>query len=235
MLAQGLGITEGMRISHTLTHSQQFSASVAHRYWREDWTEIENRRVYQKDASPEGLGSNLVVECALRGTSEYAVPRLQQVCLELKKLVDHQCLFRNHSLATGPSTLERITEYLATECFSRLSPGDEGEWESVRVRENRHLSCVYKFGGLQMLEIQVLNLTLRLVGRMMQESGLLFERAPVQQIVRQAFFTYGLKSDNDLERWGQGLYDDLRAALPQLHELRIDLPSHEFLILKERV
>src|SRR5262245_41193831 len=89
--------------------TQSVYASVAHRYWNQEWSAQKNRDEYGDLASEEGIGSNLRIE--LTGTNEGTVGRSLTV---LKEMVDHQCLFAPDSPHFAkPSTLENIAGLLA--------------------------------------------------------------------------------------------------------------------------
>ena len=49
----------------TITKVIKFSA--AHRYWRDDWSKEENKKVFGDFADPYGHGHNYVLEVSLRG------------------------------------------------------------------------------------------------------------------------------------------------------------------------
>ena len=48
-----------------LTRRARFSA--AHRYWRDDWSDARNRRVFGASANPHGHGHNYLVEATVTG------------------------------------------------------------------------------------------------------------------------------------------------------------------------
>jgi len=209
--------------------TQKFSASVAHRYWLLGRSAAENHRIYGSDASVEGIGSNLDVECTVAGVMDESL--LQAPCLNIKNRVDHRCLFEpGHELVNSPSTLEIITDWLAHQLFAW--PLSEGTWHSIRVHESPELSCLQMKDGERELEFKALNLTLTLKAKLDSESGLMISRDRLRQSVRSVFLDFGARQNEDLEQWGRALFAAFKAQFPELHRLRVDLARQEFLILE---
>ena len=50
-----------------VTISRRFDFSASHRYYRDDWSEEENRRVFGLCALPNGHGHNYTLEVAVSG------------------------------------------------------------------------------------------------------------------------------------------------------------------------
>ena len=50
-----------------VTISRRFDFSSSHRYYRSDWSEEENRRVFGLCALPNGHGHNYTLEVAVSG------------------------------------------------------------------------------------------------------------------------------------------------------------------------
>lgn len=215
---------------NSLSVSKKFIASVAHRYWQPAWSEAENLRIYGRDAHIEGIGSNMEVECVLAGDENLHESFLLAPSAEIKSLIDHRCFFDSgHALADRASTLEVITIYLAQHLFAIVPK--HGQWQQLRVRESAYLQCFCGADGSFGLRLKVLNLTLTVEGAIDAKSGLLISRDACEKAVRAVFFTH--QAEHDLERWGSGLFSDLKAHLPLLTELQVDLPRQECLILSE--
>ncbi|PDW01961.1 6-carboxytetrahydropterin synthase [Candidatus Viridilinea mediisalina] len=70
-----------------LTATRRFEFSAAHRYWRDDWSQAENQRVFGKCISPYGHGHNYTLDVTITGTLD---PRTGMVMnmTELKALVN---------------------------------------------------------------------------------------------------------------------------------------------------
>jgi hypothetical protein len=196
-------------------------ASVAHRYWNEDWDPAKNRQTYGPDASPEGLGSNLRIELALRTDDEGA---LTEPLEGLKRLVDHQCLFVQESPLYGrPSTLENIAVW--------LSENLQGDWFALTIWESERLGCQIRRKGNPVLLFKENNLTLSLEGRIAAATGLLADRVSVRKAVAQTFVQLNEINEPDFAKWGEKLFLNLKVALPYLRSVTIDLGRHEALVV----
>ena len=70
-----------------VTISRRFDFSASHRYYREDWSEQENERVFGLCALPNGHGHNYVLEVAVTGEPD---PQTGMVInlVDLKSAVD---------------------------------------------------------------------------------------------------------------------------------------------------
>lgn len=53
-----------------VTISRRFDFSASHRYYREEWSEEENRRVFGLCALPNGHGHNYTLEVAVSGSPD---------------------------------------------------------------------------------------------------------------------------------------------------------------------
>lgn len=216
-----------------VTLTKTFSASLAHRYWHPAWSEAENAKIFLKDAYPEGLGANLDISFSASGLSLES--ELAPALAKLKSSVDHKCLFEPcHPLASGPSTLEKITEYLAE--ILKTVALSEGHWSALEVRESSSLSCIWSARSQSFaLRVKCFNLVLTLSGPIDAASGLIISRGVAEQVVRRVFFATGDKAESDLNKWGSGLFTALCSELSLLTELRIDLPRQEYLIFSKNV
>lgn len=189
--------------------SQSVYVSAAHRYWNSQWSHEKNVQIYGASASPEGVGSNLRLE--------FSGPESE--LLRLKQLIDHRCLFTDiPEFADRPSTLEKITEYLA----ARVPAG-----AGLRVYENDHLSCTCR-GGEITVSLKVMNLTVTVRAPIDAESGLAMDRALVTQEVKKAFAE---SAEGDPYPWSQQLFSRLKSQIENLHSLRIDLNRHEYILI----
>ncbi len=121
-----------------LTRKVRFSA--AHRYWRSDWDEERNRRVFGKCSNPHGHGHNYLLEVTVEGEVD---PRTGFVIdlgafdelLEAEVIfpLDHRHL--NHCVERfGPGGEIPTSENLAAYLWPRLA---EGLPNGVRLRRLR--------------------------------------------------------------------------------------------------
>lgn len=209
----------------TIAHSVY--ASVAQRYWREDWTPERNREVYAADASAEGLGANMRIElegeAALRTESE-----LVSALNDLKVQLDHQCLFAAESPLVGqPSTLENIALHLARTI-------DLSAWRKLTLWESDHLGCEVE--AQAQIEVKMIfkqrNLTLEVKGSMERDSGIAVPRARVRLAVEDLLVKFSSIHDSDPRVWGDKLFSALRTGLPGLVSVRVDLGRHEGLVVQ---
>jgi len=132
-----------------LTRAVRFSA--AHRYFRPDWSEDENRRVFGPCANPVGHGHDYVLEVTVRGPVD---PRTgfsadlgaldALLHREVRLPLDHQHL--NHAIpefAFGAAipTCENLAAWL----WDRIVPGLPGgvRLHRLRLREGSGLWADY--------------------------------------------------------------------------------------------
>jgi len=204
--------------------AQSIYASVAHRYWRQEWDSAKNTQVYGRDASPEGIGSNLRLELAVQADDESV---LTAPLAWLKRQVDHQCLFVEGSpLHRLPSTLENMAHWLADGVFV------QGSFHALTVWETERLACVVKPGKPT---VQVIfkenNLTLQIEGRIDAESGLAVPRSIVHEAVHGAFEQLKENHNVDLAAWSEKLFLNLQPSVSGLRTLTIDLGRHKSLVV----
>ncbi len=134
-----------------LTRRAAFSA--AHRYWREEWTEERNRRVFGLCANPHGHGHNYVLEVTvageIAGDTGFSVDltALDDALAAVVRRLDHQHL--NHAVeAFGPGgrvpTTENLLEWIWPRLEERVPSG--ARLHRLRLREDETLWVDY-FGG----------------------------------------------------------------------------------------
>ncbi len=202
--------------------------SVAHRYWNEQWSDEKNVQIYGADASSEGIGSNMRIEITLVGASDSSEIAVTGALAHLKAKVDHQCLFLP-PFGVQPPTLENITQELARELA--LRPPEQGKWQSLTVWETERLACTHYFSpAATELKFKLFNLTLDCQNPVNSETGLSLGRADVIDKVREVFFNQAPQNP-DLNVWSRQLFETLRKSIECLGRLRIDLGSHEYLLV----
>ena len=133
----------------SLTKTFEFSAS--HRYYRDDWTEEENLRVFGKCAYPNGHGHNYLLEVTVKGAVDSVTGMvlnlvdLKQVVEEVLEEFDHRHLNEEMSYFR-----ERIptTENLATTLWDLIRQGlpEGSSLARIRLHEDEDLYVEY-FGG----------------------------------------------------------------------------------------
>lgn len=135
-----------------LTRRVRFSA--AHRYWRDEWSEERNRRVFGACANPHGHGHNYVLEATVEG----AIDAETGFSVELGALdgalrdavvtpLDHRHI--NHAQdAFGPGgavpTTENLLAWAWPRIVERMPQG--ARLHRLRLREDEDLWVDY-FGG----------------------------------------------------------------------------------------
>lgn len=137
----------------TLTRRVTFAA--AHRYYRPEWSEAENRRVFGACANPVGHGHNYTLEVSVRGVIDAATgfsvdlgaldALLQR---EVVQRLDHQHI--NHAVdvfAEGGRipTCENILAWLWPRLEEGLPPG--ATLVRLRLHEDAFLSVDYTGGS----------------------------------------------------------------------------------------
>lgn len=135
-----------------LTRTVRFSA--AHRYYRPEWSEAENRARFGACANEHGHGHNYELEVTVRG----AIDEETGFCVDLATLdallhehvvapLDHQHL--NHAVPEfGAGMRVPTTENVARHLWARLSEvlPTGASLVRLRLREDRDLYVDY-FGG----------------------------------------------------------------------------------------
>ena len=107
-----------------LTRRTRFAS--AHRYWRAEWTEEQNRRAFGACANPHGHGHNYVlevtVEAAIDAETGYSanLPALDAILdREVVSVFDHQHI--NHAIAEfGEGGLIPTSENILAFCWPRV-------------------------------------------------------------------------------------------------------------------
>ncbi len=131
-----------------LTRSVRFSA--AHRYYRPDWSDEENRRVFGACANPHGHGHNYTLEVTVAGVPDsvtgfcFDLGELDAILdEEVKRPLDHQHV--NHAIPEFRSGgLIPTTENLAIWIWRRLEPRIAGgRLVKLRLREDFDLFVDY--------------------------------------------------------------------------------------------
>lgn len=131
-----------------LTRAIRFSA--AHRYFRPEWDEEHNRRVFGACANPHGHGHNYVLEVMVAGSPDpesgfsvdlAALDELLRV--EVRERFDHRHI--NHDVPVfRPGGRIPTTENLLIYLWERLAPGVQGaRLARLRLREDVDLFADY--------------------------------------------------------------------------------------------
>lgn len=66
--------------------TRRFDFSAAHRYWRDDWSEAENERIFGKCTSRYGHGHNYTLEVTVQGQADPVTGMVMNVA-DLKRIV----------------------------------------------------------------------------------------------------------------------------------------------------
>jgi 6-pyruvoyltetrahydropterin/6-carboxytetrahydropterin synthase len=116
--------------------SRRFDFSSSHRYYRDDWTEEENTRVFGLCALPNGHGHNYTLEVAVAGDPDPDTGMVINL-VDLKSAVDGVLVQFDHkhlNLDT-PYFTDRIptTENLATVLWD-LIDASLANWKLSRIR-----------------------------------------------------------------------------------------------------
>ncbi|HID37961.1 MAG TPA: 6-carboxytetrahydropterin synthase [Calditrichaeota bacterium] len=74
-------------MNHTISISKKFEFSASHRYWRDEWSEEENRRHFGQSTSPYGHGHNYELHVTVRGKIDPLTGMIINLT-ELKKFVN---------------------------------------------------------------------------------------------------------------------------------------------------
>jgi 6-pyruvoyltetrahydropterin/6-carboxytetrahydropterin synthase len=108
-----------------LTKRVEFCA--AHRYFNPRWTEEKNRRVFGKEANPNGHGHNYILEVTIQGEPSPETGMVMDL-KTLKDLIvetvvdrfDHKHLNRDVPYSRKRSRLRRIWRWSSGSCHGRL-------------------------------------------------------------------------------------------------------------------
>lgn len=126
-----------------LTRAVRFAA--AHRYWRPEWDEERNRRVFGACANPHGHGHNYVLEVTVAGEPDpetgfvFDLGELDRILREeVVERLDHQHL--NHAVEEfREGGLIPTTENIVRWLWGRVEPrvrGAGGKVVRLRLRED---------------------------------------------------------------------------------------------------
>ena len=211
----------GCRKGHNrrMLQSSEFShVSLAHRYWNKGWDDERNRLIYGASASPEGVGSNMILRLEAEGDVSVDFKAALQA---LKAQVDHRCLFEDvERFKDEPSTLERVTEFLARSAFSQPLPAGQ-KWVSLSVSESPWtLARAFVDAGDLEMEARIHNLTLRLRGRVDESTGLLLERGSIEAAVKDLDLKPTTLSS---QAWAEALLSKCKSKVKNLKGLTVDL------------
>lgn len=207
-----------------LEQSQSVYVSVAHRYWNSQWPAEQNQEVYGRDASSEGVGSNLRLTVHASGASEL---NFDEHLVHLKSLCDHRCFFTDvDEFLNTPSTLERITVHLSQALFPRALAG--GQWTGLTVAENERIECKAWPGAndLQLRE-KHLNLLCTVQGPVDSQTGLVLPRGELWRSLQEIAPEFAEPSALPRAAWGERLFAALKGKVKTLRELEIDLGGHD--------
>ena len=126
-----------------VTISRRFDFSSSHRYYREEWSEEENTRVFGLCALPNGHGHNYTLEVAVSGEPDPTTGMVINL-VDLKGAVEEvlERFDHKHLNLDTPYFSERIptTENLATVLWDEVAaalaarPGVPGAWRLARIR-----------------------------------------------------------------------------------------------------
>lgn len=112
--------------------TRKFTFSAAHRYWRREWSDGENRRVF--GALTVSHGHNYVLEVTIRGTVDAQTGMVMDLA-ELKRLVSDAVVqrFDHADLSADPLFTQGVvptTENLVRAAWDLLVPklGQERLW-----------------------------------------------------------------------------------------------------------
>lgn len=212
-----------------IQHSGSVHVSLAHRYWNGLWSHEQNRRIYGDSASEEGVGSNLRVDIGLLATCREP---LTNALTKIKAVTDHRCLFEDvPRFQKVPSTLERITQYLAEHVFAQSL--EDGQWLWLDVHENGGLVCRAR-PHLQSMEltIKVRNLSLQIKGLVQEPSGLLIERSAASRAVDCEFLKVRDIKNSDESAWAHTLFENLQIKVKGLSGMAVDLGCHRTIAIQ---
>jgi 6-pyruvoyltetrahydropterin/6-carboxytetrahydropterin synthase len=120
--------------------TRKISFAAAHRYFRPEWSDAENRRAFGACANPHGHGHNYLLEVTVAGAiDEHTGFSVDIVVLdallarEVTQALDHQHL--NHAIpAFAEGGLIPTSENIAAYLWPRLSQGVPGGATLERLR-----------------------------------------------------------------------------------------------------
>ncbi len=134
-----------------LTRKVRFSA--AHRYYRPDWSETENRRVFGLCANPHGHGHNYLLEVTVEGEIDprtgysidlAALDRLLEE--QVRGRLDHQHL--NHAIPEfGPGAAIPTSEGILVYLWPRIAGGIPAPARLVRLRLHEEEGFYVDYAG----------------------------------------------------------------------------------------
>ena len=133
-------------MEHTLSISKKFEFSASHRYWREEWSEEENRRRFGQAISPYGHGHNYELHVTIRGKIDPQTGMIINLT-ELKKFVNDVLEQFDHKFLNLDTpyfedklpTTENIAVILFDLIADKLSALNDIQLQKLRLYEKRNL------------------------------------------------------------------------------------------------
>ena len=121
-----------------LTRIVRFAA--AHRYYRPEWSDADNRRVFGDCANPHGHGHNYILEVTVSAAIDSQtgfsanLPALDEVLRSnVVAVFDHQHI--NHAIPEfGEGKLIPTSENIARYCWERIQNALDPSMKLLRVR-----------------------------------------------------------------------------------------------------
>jgi 6-pyruvoyltetrahydropterin/6-carboxytetrahydropterin synthase len=136
-----------------LTRRVTFTA--AHRYWRDDWSDDENKRVFGSWATPEFHGHEYVCDVTVTGEVDRVTGMIVDLALldrvldaEVTERFDHRDInvdvpeFRDGKLVP---TCETLAGFIANRLQHAL--GSAARVTAVRVAEDESIGATYRVDG----------------------------------------------------------------------------------------
>src|SRR5258705_8110234 len=82
-------------VSTMIYATRRFEFSAAHRYWRDDWSQEQNERVFGKCTSSYGHGHNYTLDVTIKGRPDPITGMIMNM-VELKALVGEVLVLFDH-------------------------------------------------------------------------------------------------------------------------------------------
>lgn len=206
--------------------ARSVSVSVALRYWNSRWSDVENRRHYGRDASPEGLGANLRLTAAAHGARDGDLaPSLEG----LHRLCDHRCFFTDFpEFAHQASTLERVALFLGRHMFAEAPPAPFERWSFLRVTDGHRLSFLVRPGLPTDLwvEERIFNFTCLTRNGVDPTTGLARPRGKLEAVARAMAPSLAAPVEGADALWAKEVFGRFAQELSGLVELTVDLGRH---------
>ncbi|MBN1972693.1 MAG: 6-carboxytetrahydropterin synthase [Sedimentisphaerales bacterium] len=128
--------------------SEKFEFAATHKLWNNDFTDVQNRKIFGKCANPTGHGHNYVVEVTVKmpvSGKDFSIGDFEKIVdSELISLIDHKNLNLDiEYFKSVIATVENIAVFAWEKLVKKFPASAKGGLHCVTVWETDKTSCSY--------------------------------------------------------------------------------------------